>query len=84
MPSVSEPAVGRALTHQITAIPYDEMTVDLCTAACRAASFILAGVEYAGECCTCTHPNPASRLQAEPINDTLSLREYPKRWRSRN
>lgn len=27
------------------------MTVALCTSACKAANFLYAGVEYAGECC---------------------------------
>ena len=27
------------------------LTVALCTSACQAAGYILAGVEYAGECC---------------------------------
>ena len=27
------------------------MTVDLCTSACQAAGYILAGVEYGEECC---------------------------------
>lgn len=48
---LSEPAAGRALAHQVTTIPFNSMTVDLCTAACRDADFVLAGVEYAGECC---------------------------------
>ena len=27
------------------------MTVALCTSACHAAGYVLAGVEYSGECC---------------------------------
>ncbi|KAH8900419.1 glyoxal oxidase like protein [Thozetella sp. PMI_491] len=41
---------GRALTVGIGSVPNAQMTVALCTAACKAAGYILAGVEYAGEC----------------------------------
>lgn len=47
----SEGATGRALTHGVGTIPAAEMTVAKCTAACQNAGFILAGVEYGGECC---------------------------------
>lgn len=30
------------------------MTVELCEATCIAAGYVLAGVEYSGECCKCT------------------------------
>lgn len=40
----------RTLNTQIYSIPGASMTVELCTAACLAAGFKLAGVEYAGEC----------------------------------
>jgi len=48
----SEGTTGRALTYGVsgTAIPASQMTVDRCTAACLAANFLLAGVEYGGEC----------------------------------
>ncbi|CAP60434.1 uncharacterized protein PODANS_1_7300 [Podospora anserina S mat+] len=46
----SEGTTGRTLTHGIGSIPAGEMTVAKCTAACAAANYILAGVEYGGEC----------------------------------
>ncbi|KAK1545521.1 WSC domain-containing protein [Colletotrichum paranaense] len=46
----SEGTTGRALTYGIGSIPGGEMTVAKCTAACANANFILAGVEYSGEC----------------------------------
>lgn len=48
----AEGTTGRALTHG-AGVPAAEMTVAKCTAACHAANFILAGVEYGGECCRC-------------------------------
>lgn len=47
----SEGTTGRTLTHGVGSIPGAELTVDLCTAACLEANYILAGVEYGGECC---------------------------------
>lgn len=47
----AEGTTGRALTNGIGSIPGDQMTVAKCTAACRAANFLLAGVEYSGQCC---------------------------------
>ena len=47
----SEGTTGRTLTHGVGSIPNADMTVDLCTAACHTAGFILAGLEYGGECC---------------------------------
>jgi hypothetical protein len=47
----AEGTTGRALTYAAGGVTA-EMTVDKCTAACRAANYILAGVEYGGECCT--------------------------------
>ncbi|KAK4158470.1 putative fungistatic metabolite [Chaetomidium leptoderma] len=46
----SEGTTGRALTYGAGGIPAAEMTVAKCTAACRAANYILAGVEFGGEC----------------------------------
>ncbi|KAL2134895.1 hypothetical protein VTI74DRAFT_10530 [Chaetomium olivicolor] len=46
----AEGTTGRALTYGAGGIPNAEMTVAKCTAACRAAGYILAGLEYAGEC----------------------------------
>jgi hypothetical protein len=40
----------RTLSTEIYSIPGANMTVELCLAACQAASFTLAGLEYAGEC----------------------------------
>jgi uncharacterized protein (DUF2141 family) len=40
----------RTLSTEIFSIPGASMTVELCQAACKAAGFTLAGVEYAGEC----------------------------------
>jgi hypothetical protein len=45
----AEGTTGRALTYAAP-VPGNEMTVDKCTAACHAANYILAGVEYSGEC----------------------------------
>jgi len=50
----SEGTTGRALTEGVGSIPGAEMTVAKCTAACKTAGFILAGVEYSGECCKST------------------------------
>ena len=36
------------------------MTVEACEAVCLAAGYILAGVEYAGECCMSTYPTSRS------------------------
>jgi hypothetical protein len=47
----TEGTTGRALTFGVGTIPSAQMTVANCTAACRANNFILAGLEYAGECC---------------------------------
>lgn len=33
------------------------MTVELCEATCKSAGYILAGVEYSGECCKCPTPS---------------------------
>jgi len=41
---------ARTLSTEIYSIPGASMTVELCQAACQAASFTLAGLEYAGEC----------------------------------
>lgn len=52
-----EGAAGRTLTTLITTIPAAQMTVAKCTAACQAGGFILAGVEYSGECCKFPSPD---------------------------
>ncbi|KAM7223227.1 putative fungistatic metabolite [Rhypophila decipiens] len=58
----SEGTTGRTLTHPITTITNAEMTVGLCTAACHTAGYILAGVEYGGECfCGNTIANGGAR-----------------------
>lgn len=41
---------ARTLTTEIYSIAGSAMTVELCTAACKAAGFTLAGLEYGGEC----------------------------------
>lgn len=46
----SEGTTGRALTYVVNSIPSQNMTVKGCTNACHAAGYILAGVEYSGEC----------------------------------
>lgn len=46
----AEGATGRALTQGVNTIPEAQMTVTKCTAACKAAGYILAGVEFGGEC----------------------------------
>ncbi|KAL2154832.1 hypothetical protein VTH82DRAFT_3508 [Thermothelomyces myriococcoides] len=45
----TEGRTGRALTYN-PGLPGANMTVDICTAACLEADYILAGVEYGGEC----------------------------------
>lgn len=47
----AEGTTGRALTYN-AGVAGASLTVAKCTAACRAANYILAGVEYGGECCT--------------------------------
>lgn len=48
----SEGTTGRTLTTGMAVTGGGAaMTVALCTSACKAANFIYAGVEYAGECC---------------------------------
>ncbi|KAK1994676.1 WSC domain-containing protein, partial [Colletotrichum falcatum] len=47
----TEGTTGRALTYGVGTVPANQMNVANCTAACAAANFILAGVEYSGECC---------------------------------
>ena len=47
-----EGTTGRALPNGVTTTGgSSEMTVDLCLTACHTAGYLLAGVEYAGECC---------------------------------
>ncbi|GKT55210.1 wsc domain-containing protein [Colletotrichum tofieldiae] len=46
----AEGTTGRTLTYGVGSIPGAEMTVAKCTAACASANFILAGIEYSGEC----------------------------------
>ncbi|KAK3383119.1 glyoxal oxidase-like protein [Lasiosphaeria ovina] len=46
----TEGTTGRTLTYGVGSIPANTMTVALCTAACHTAGYILAGVEYGGEC----------------------------------
>lgn len=47
-----EGTTGRALPNGVTTAGGSaEMTVDLCLAACQADDYVLAGMEYAGECC---------------------------------
>lgn len=51
----SEGTTGRALPNGVTTTGgSSKMTVDLCTQACQAAGYVLAGVEYAQECCKCS------------------------------
>jgi glucan 1,3-beta-glucosidase len=47
---------GRALLHGL-AVPggHSAMTIELCEAACKANGYILAGLEYSGECCMTPH-----------------------------
>ncbi|PHH91458.1 hypothetical protein CDD83_359 [Cordyceps sp. RAO-2017] len=46
----SEGTTGRALTQGTNSVPEAQMTVAKCTAACTASGYILAGLEYGGEC----------------------------------
>ena len=48
----AEGTTGRALTYGVSsaAVSSAEMTVGRCTAACLGAGYLLAGVEYGGEC----------------------------------
>lgn len=47
----SEGTTGRALTYTVNSIAATNMTVASCTEACYTAGYILAGVEYASQCC---------------------------------
>jgi hypothetical protein len=42
---------GRALTFAPGGLDGSKMTVSMCTNACKAGNYQLAGVEYSGECC---------------------------------
>ncbi|OLN88507.1 WSC domain-containing protein-like protein 1 [Colletotrichum chlorophyti] len=46
----AEGTTGRTLTYNAGSVPAGEMTVAKCTSACHDLNFILAGVEYSGEC----------------------------------
>jgi hypothetical protein len=48
---------GRTLGTEIYSIPGASMTVELCLAACKAASFTYAGLEYSQECCESLVPS---------------------------
>jgi hypothetical protein len=51
--SYREGTTGRALPNGVTTPGGSAlMTVALCTSSCQAAGYLLAGVEYSGECCT--------------------------------
>lgn len=67
----AEGNTGRALTYD-AGVPGGDMTVAKCTAACRAANYILAGVEYGGECCRWHQKELVSSNPA----DLCSLRQY--------
>jgi glucan 1,3-beta-glucosidase len=47
---------SRSLPIGIAAGGAAAMTVESCTAGCHAAGYVLAGLEYAGECCKCFFP----------------------------
>jgi hypothetical protein len=50
--SYREGTNGRALPNGVTTPGGSAlMTVALCTSSCQAAGYLLAGVEYSGECC---------------------------------
>jgi hypothetical protein len=51
----AEGTTGRALTYN-AGLTGSDLTVAKCTAACAAANYILAGVEYSGECCKLRTP----------------------------
>jgi hypothetical protein len=53
-----EGTTGRTLPNGVTTTGGSSaMTVDLCTSACQTAGYLLAGLEYAGECCNISsHP----------------------------
>ena len=44
------------------------VTVETCTAACKASNFAIAGLEYGGECCTYNQPTTVTRVQIKTAN----------------
>lgn len=73
----SEGTTGRALTYGVGTIPGAQMTVALCTAACKTAGYTLAGVEYSGECCK------SSELvfsDGSPLTWNFRLRQHDFEW----
>jgi len=51
----------RVLSHIINNIP-GGVTAETCTAACKAAGYGLAGLEYGQECCMSNHFTPQLRF----------------------
>jgi hypothetical protein len=73
----SEGTTGRALPNDVTTPGGPaKMTVDLCTSACQAAGYVLAGVEYAQECCKCFRGHPIYDEIAELIIAVLFYRVW--------
>jgi hypothetical protein len=62
----SEGTTGRTLTNAPGGVLAAEMTVAKCTAACHAANYILAGVEYGGECCKLSQGTAVRTLELTP------------------
>ena len=75
----TEGTTGRALTYGVPAsvVPSAEMTVAKCTAACLAANYILAGVEYSGECCKSSAPKPLSSLCSSQPQQQTAATPFP-------
>jgi hypothetical protein len=76
--SYREGTTGRALPNGVTTPGGSElMTVALCTSSCQTAGYLLAGVEYSGECCK------ASLFFSKGVGQLLIItrvRKYYSKW----
>ena len=66
----SEGTTGRTLTYGAAIV--GASTVDKCTAACHTAGYILAGVEYGGECCTWFRNTFEERVESADSRQTAA------------
>jgi hypothetical protein len=80
-----EGTTGRTLAYFQNSLPGGNMTVAMCTAACQAGNFMLAGVEYASQCCAfrSTLSQELSFTGTRPLSltGTCSLRQHNREWR---
>lgn len=71
----------RTLGHTMGDIQFSNMTVALCTSACKDNGYALAGVEYSGECyCVCSklEHNEDNQISDILITGQLGLQDRPK------